>query len=309
MKNAILVTLVVFAIVIAIITIIAIVAYKTKRFSFYEVFLSEQEKYDKYLKVIESKPKSEGPQSKKRKPTPATAETLALTAAIKKKIEEQYGQFMFLHWSKFKSVRVMEASIGNDTYGLYFPESNILYINKNLISEHFSSTRLKKEITHVLAHELIHSLTCSRANATDIYCEGFVEYLAHQIYPTDCKPYKYTYIFAEAYVDNYGIEKALRDYLSGTAMKDLGAKTNLPEAADNLRVLVRILSEPHKSKDRTAADRAVILEVYLKYIDATQAEVSKTALELFEHLSARKDCSKLILMYLSSLTSKVKKLY
>lgn len=201
-------------------------------------------------------------------------------AEVKGKIRAKYGQYQSLNWSRFDQIKVKMTGAEHEFIGaMYYEPANTVYVSRKIIDMY------SDEYHEIVAHEFIHSLTKTDANCSNYYLEGFTEYLAQQVYETECASYINTYIFAEAYVTKYGLERAISDYMTGTAQLDIDEKLGLPGASDNVATLAFRIDSQYNPE---AFPESVIADVYYHYSKALGVDVpshSQKYLELMFRVS------------------------
>ena len=186
-------------------------------------------------------------------------------AEIKAKIREKYGQYEFLDWERFDKTIAKFTSFNDKFTALYADKNNTLYVTE--------ACRQDGKYHETCAHELIHALTTNAKCKKSIFYEGFVEYLAQQIYNTDSASYLHAFAFAETYVQKYGLEQALKDYMDNISQLDIDKQLNRSGASHDTEVLIYYVDHDAKLE---AYPQSVILDVYYSYCGAIGIKPSKT---------------------------------
>lgn len=209
-----------------------------------------------------------------------------MTETSKAAIRDYLKDYDFLEWERFEKTQPMATKIKKEGVRAFYDlESNCIYIDAEKIDQ------------ETVTHELLHALTTNYEIMSSVFYEGFTEYLAQQITPTGGGSYLHAYVFAEAYVQAYGLEKALRDYMADTATDDIDEKLGVPRYTNNIELCIWSVS-------RGALDafpQEVAIEGYYYYVKALgikPSEMSEYMIKLLPFSNGYKEDA---VRYLNSL--------
>lgn len=179
--------------------------------------------------------------------------SITMTETSKAAIREFLKDYDFLEWDRFEKTEPMATKIKVEGVRAFYDlESNCIYIDAEKVDQ------------ETVTHELLHALTTNYSIMSSVFYEGFTEYLAQQITPTGGGSYLHAYVFAEAYVQAYGLEKALRDYMADTATDDIDEKLGVPGYANNIELCIWSVSRGALD----AIPQEVAIEGYYYYVKA-----------------------------------------
>lgn len=203
----------------------------------------------------------------------ASEENQELFYAAKKLIWANLGGYSSLLWEHFDNIEVKDCSLNGATsmftLAEYCPEDNTVYCNRLVLLGSDEDTKL-----HTMVHELIHSLLerdrSAFLNNTGAFHEGFTEYLAQTVYPTQSISYYMNFCIAEVFVKDNGLYKAIELFMSGEAEESINRRLH----KDNL---VQKLNKPLYDSTLSLKDQdavMAILDTYLHYAQVTGVDIS-----------------------------------
>lgn len=151
---------------------------------------------------------------------------------VKAKLRKEFAEYPSLRWELFEAA---DLYIYHKLWGIEpagFPldgywnnHDGQIYFNHSLVEEADQVQR------RTIARELIYALTKPK-EATTILYNGFVEYVAQTLYPTDIDYCNYLFPqqFAALYAEANGIQAAFDLFLTDAAADQIGKAINRPNA-------------------------------------------------------------------------------
>lgn len=217
--------------------------------------------------------------------TDSSDETLALVNQAKAQIRAKLKKQSSLLWERFDSIRVKDCDLNSDVdvFACYSPEDNTIYRNRLVASD----PSLNNYRLSMLAHELIHALLeydrTAFIDGTGIFHEGFTEYLAQIIYPTDSPAYYLGYCIAEVFVKDNGLDHAIDLFMSGQAEESINRRTHKDNLIQNINDPLYITAA-YPSQYQII--EAIVLDVYLHYAIITSTNSKEHVNQAFNRLEA-----------------------
>ena len=196
--------------------------------------------------------------------TDSSDETLVLVNKAKTQIRTKLGRYTSLLWERFNSIQVKDCDLNSDidVFACYSPEDNTIYRNRLVAND----PSLNDYRLSMLAHELIHALLeCDRTafiSGTGTFHEGFTEYLAQTVFPTDRPAYYLSYCIAEVFVKDNGLDRAIDLFMSGQAEESINRRAHKENLRQNINDPLYITAA-YPSQYQVI--EAIVLDVYLHY--------------------------------------------
>lgn len=210
-------------------------------------------------------------------------ETLVLVNKAKTQIRTKLGRYTSLLWERFNSIQVKDCDLNSDidVFACYSPEDNTIYRNR-LVADDPS---LNDYRLSMLAHELIHALLeCDRTafvSGTGTFHEGFTEYLAQIVYPTDSPTYYLSYCIAEIFVKDNGLDRAIDLFMSGQAEKSINQRVHKENLIQNINDPL-YMTAAYPSQYQIM--ELIVLDVYLHYAIITGINSKEHVSQAFNRL-------------------------
>ena len=210
-------------------------------------------------------------------------ETLVLVNKAKTQIRTKLGRYTSLLWERFNSIQVKDCDLNSDidVFACYSPEDNTIYRNR-LVADDPS---LNDYRLSMLAHELIHALLeCDRTafvSGTGTFHEGFTEYLAQIVYPTDSPTYYLSYCIAEIFVKDNGLDRAIDLFMSGQAEKSINQRVHKENLIQNINDPL-YMTAAYPSQYQIM--ELIVLDVYIHYAIITGINSKEHVSQAFNRL-------------------------
>ena len=199
----------------------------------------------------------------------ATAENVALVEEAKDIIRTKLGNQAALHWERFDDIQVKECDIKNIGFSIvlayYEPEDNTIYCNRAVMNGDWSKDYRLHTIVHELLHALLEQDKSAFENGTGAFHEGFTEYLAQYVYPTDKPSYYLCFCLAEIFVEDNGLDNAIELFVTGKAEESINQRLGKENLVQNIDSPLYIASLYPISR----YDDPIVLDVYLHYVQVT----------------------------------------
>ena len=208
--------------------------------------------------------------------TDASAKNVALVNEAKELIRSQLGNQSILHWEHFNDIQIKECNIDKISpstvfLAYYEPEDNTIYCNRDTLNNSLPKDFRLNAIVHELMHALLECDYSAFENNTSAFHEGFTEYLAQVVCPTDRPSYYLCYCIAEVYVLDNGLDKAIELFMTGQAEESINQRLNRENLIQNINRPLYVGSYFPTSKD----DDPIVLDVYLHYVQVTGIYIEK----------------------------------
>ncbi len=190
---------------------------------------------------------------------------------VKNRLRSELQEYGNLCWERFERTGIKQCDFTRDffasdcTMAFYMEKDDSLYCVRDQFDKLIKSNDWS-HIHEIIAHELVHALTVTDANRQSVVCEGFTEFIAQSIYPTDFPSYFYHYAFIENLVKDIGPEAAIQAFLDGTVEEKVDTRIGKPGAMKGIEPLLEHAGAGVSSD----YEELIIIDVYTHYLQATR---------------------------------------